>query len=165
MTEASSTTAIRSRGTVRLYLSLLALDICLDRGLGIGLIQQQNLARGNAVDRLLLPAGPLDLDASNGCVAQPEMQTRVAGAEVTPVRIDFPQLGSAIAGHPHLRADPETIALAAAGADRHPMIAIATVIAQQQRAPAGIAHHDVQVAVIVEIRHCQAAAHVLDAKR
>ena len=66
--------------------------------------------------------------------AQPEIQTRVAGAEVASVGIDFPQLGPAAAGDPHLRADPETIALAAAGAERDPMIAIAPVIAQQQRA-------------------------------
>jgi hypothetical protein len=45
------------------------------------------------------------------------------------------------------------------------MIAIAPVIAQQQRAPAGIAHGDVHVAIVVEIRHRQTAAHVLDAKR
>src|ERR1039457_1022625 len=157
MPEARRRIAIRSRGTVRLYLRLSELRI--------GLIQQQNLAGANAVDRLLLPAGPLDLDAGKGCVAQPEIQTHVAVAEVTSVRIDFPQLGPAAAGHPHLRADPETIALAAAGAERDPMIAIAPIIAQQQRAPAGIAHHDVQVAVVVEIRHRQAAAHVLDAKR
>src|SRR6185369_5151189 len=98
------TTAIRTRGTVRLYVRLSTLRI--------GLIQQQNLAGGNAVDRLLLPAGPLDLDAGNGGVAQPEIQTHVARTEVTSVRIDFPQLGPAAAGHPHLRADPETIAFA-----------------------------------------------------
>src|SRR6185503_5830659 len=77
MTEARRTIAVRSRGTVRLYLRLSALRI--------GLIQQQNLPGGNAVDRLLLPAGPLDLDARNGRVAQPEIQTHVAGAEVTSV--------------------------------------------------------------------------------
>src|SRR5450432_1775212 len=155
-----------SRGTVRLYLRFSGLSwFSGSWPESIGLIQQQNLAGANAVDRLLLPAGPLDLDASKGCVAQPEIQTRVAGAEVTSVGIDFPQLGPAAAGHPHLRADPETIALAAAGAERDPMIAIAPVIAQQQRAPAGIGHHDVQVAVVVEIRHRQTAAHVLDAKR
>src|SRR5580692_3257229 len=156
MAEAKRKTAIWSRGTVRLYLRFSALRI--------GLIQQQNLAGANAVDRLLLPAGPLDLDAGKGCVAQPEIQTRVAGAEVTSVGIDFPQLGPATAGQPHLRADPETIALAAARAERDPMIEIAPVIAQQQRAPAGIAHHHVQVAIVVEIRHRQTAAHVLDTK-
>src|SRR5690242_13014735 len=70
MAEASRKTEIRSRGTVRLYRRLSALRI--------GLIQHQNLAGANAVDRLLLPTGPLDLDASQGCVAQPEIQTRVA---------------------------------------------------------------------------------------
>src|SRR5450755_4661035 len=50
MAEAKRRTATRS-GTVRLYLRLSALRI--------GLIQQQNLAGVNAVDRLLLPAGPL----------------------------------------------------------------------------------------------------------
>src|SRR5450631_3215237 len=135
-----------SRGTVRLYLRLSGFSwFSGSWPKSIGLIQQQNLAGANAVDRLLLPAGPLDLDASKGCVAQPEIQTRVARAEVTSVGIDFPQLGPASGGHPHLRADPEMIALAAAGAERDPMIAIAPVIAQQQRAPAGIAHHDVQV--------------------
>src|ERR1039457_3124165 len=76
MAEAKRKTAIWS-GTVRLYLRLSALRL--------GLIQQQNLAGANAVDRLLLPAGPLDLDAGKGCGAQPEIQTRVAGAEVTSV--------------------------------------------------------------------------------
>src|SRR5271157_657857 len=61
MDEARRTTAIGSRGMVRLYLRLSALRI--------GLIQQQNLVGANAVDRLLLPAGPLDLDASKGCAA------------------------------------------------------------------------------------------------
>src|SRR6185369_846687 len=157
MAEARRTTAIWSRGTVRLYRRLSALRI--------GLIQEQNLAGANAVECLLLPAGPLDFDASKGCVAQPEIQTHVAGAEITSVGIDFPQLGPAAAGHPHLRADPEMIALAAAGAESDPRIAITPVIAQQQRVAAGIAHHDVQVAVVVEIGHRQTAAHMLDAKR
>src|SRR5689334_11256999 len=70
MTEARRTTAIQSHGTVRLYRTVSALRI--------GLIQQQNLAGANAVDRLLLPTGPLDLDAHKACAAQPEIQTRVA---------------------------------------------------------------------------------------
>src|SRR5205823_5468798 len=78
--EASRTTTIVSRGTVRLYRSLSALRI--------GLIHQQILAGGNAVDRLLLPARPLDLNAGTGRAAQAEIQTHVAGAEVTSVRIN-----------------------------------------------------------------------------
>src|ERR1051325_2129571 len=123
MAEARRKAAIRSRGTVRLYRRLSALCI--------GLIQQQNLAGANAIERLLLSAGPLDFDAGEGCIAQPEIQTHVAGAEVTPVGIDFPQPGPAAAGHPHLGADPETITLAASGAERDPMITIAPVIAKQ----------------------------------
>src|SRR5215831_13293860 len=97
MTAPRRTTAIRSRSTVGLHLRLLTLRI--------GLIQQQSLAGANAVDRLLFSAGPLDLDARDGCVAQPKIQTRVAGAEVTSVGVDFPQLHPAAAGHTHHRAD------------------------------------------------------------
>src|ERR1051325_2954293 len=75
ITEPRRKTGSHSRGTVRLYRRLSALRI--------GLIQHQNLAAFHAVDRLLLSAGPLDLDAGNACGAQPEIQTRVAGAKVT----------------------------------------------------------------------------------
>src|SRR5690242_10207046 len=114
MAEPKRNTTIWRRRTAGLDLKFSALRI--------GLIQQRNLVGANAVDRLLLPAGPFDLNASKGCVAQPEIQTRVAGAEITSVGIDFPQLGAATAGHPNLRADPEMIALAAAGTERDPMI-------------------------------------------
>src|SRR5689334_5017660 len=80
-TGASRSTTIASRGTVRLYLNFSALRI--------GLVQQQNLAGGDALDGLLLPAGPFDLDAGRGCLTQPEIQPQVAGAEVTSVRIHF----------------------------------------------------------------------------
>src|ERR1039458_3563479 len=139
---------------------------CRHPSVGVGFIQVQNLTGGDVFEHLLLAQWPLDLQAlDDGLLAQPYVEPHVAGAQVAAGRIDLAILRDSAGGDAHLGAEAETVAFPAPRLDGQPVIAVAAIVAIEQRRAAAIGDDDVEVAVVVEIGDGGAAAHVLDAKR
>src|ERR1035438_8805636 len=103
--------------------------------------------------------------SGNGLLAQTEIEPHVAGAQVAAGRIDLAILGGSAGGDPHLGAEAESVAFPAARLDGQPVIAVAAVVAVEQRRAAAIGDDNVEISVVGEIGHGGGAADVHDAKR
>ena len=106
------------------------------------------------------PAGHAHLHVHGSRVAtQPEVRAEIALGEIAAAGTNLPKLLPAARVDRHLRADREAVPPRRHHPEGHPAVSGALAILEQRGRVVHVAHHEVGIAVVVEIAHGQAAAH------
>src|SRR6185503_118309 len=93
--------------------------------------------------------------------AQPEVRAEIALGEIAASRSNLAHLPVAAGLQRDARADREAVRAGRCKTEGHPVVARPLPVLEQSGDVVHVAHHDVEVAVVVEIAHGETAAHLL----